>query len=310
VTDPNDKLLDEYLRRESVVSQRYREIEADMVPPELDAAVLAQARAATVTQRKLKPGWMKWSAPLALAASAVLIVAIVLEVGIQEDVRMPAATMEPTTSSQPSAEAQVVQEVVQIAPIAAPSPQMQFEPASPAADQATSERKAEAPAELAKKSTEREAIESVVVTERKRQETLQDAPMSVGAMSRDELDAAATDLGTARSDSNSAGAVSESLEQARAAANEQVVVTAQSHAESRPRSAPIPPRAVNIMRSPPAPAPPAQQAPRLAPGAWLEQIRALRREGKVLEADEQWKEFSDAYPNFEVAEADAARPRP
>jgi hypothetical protein len=309
VSDVNDKLLDEYLRRESVVSQRYREIEQDEVPPELDASVLAQARAAALTQRKSKPTWMNWSAPLALAASGVLIVAIVLEVGVQDDVRMPAAKMEQaTTTVQPSPEAQVVEEVVQIAPVAAPPPPMQFEAPTPAAANTTTASKPEAPRELAKKSTEREAIESVVVTGSQPQPTVQDVPLSVSAITGDELDAIASDSGTAASAGAAADSVGDTPERTREL--DEIIVTARSRAESRRQSAPTPPRAVSVMRSPPAPAASAQQAPRLAPEEWLEQIRTLRREGKVLEADEQWREFSEAYPNFEVAKTDLARPTP
>jgi hypothetical protein len=308
VSDPNDKLLDEYLRRESAVSQRYREVEADEVPPELDAKVLAQARAATATQRKSKPAWMKWSAPLALAASGVLIVAIVLEVGVQEDVRMPAAKTEQTTTiPPPSPEAQVVEEVVQIAPVVAPASEMRFEAPTPAADHAPRESKAEAPQQLAKKSTEREAIESVIVTGSQPQTATQDVPISVSAISGDELEGIASDSGTASFEDASSGSVADLRERARA---EEITVTAQSRARAPRQNAPIPPRAVSVMRSPSPPAPSAQRAPRLAPEEWLEQIRTLRREGKVLEADEQWQEFSEAYPNFEVATTDVARPTP
>jgi hypothetical protein len=50
------------------------------------------------------------------------------------------------------------------------------------------------------------------------------------------------------------------------------------------------------------------QGPRLEPAAWLEQIRTLRREGKVVEADDRWREFVAAYPDFEVDAKDPARP--
>jgi hypothetical protein len=54
----------------------------------------------------------------------------------------------------------------------------------------------------------------------------------------------------------------------------------------------------------------AAEPPRLPPEAWLQQIRELRRAGKTLEADEQWRQFSASYPEFEVSESDPARPAP
>ena len=43
-------------------------------------------------------------------------------------------------------------------------------------------------------------------------------------------------------------------------------------------------------------------ASRLSPEIWLEQIRALRREGKAEEAKRQLSEFRRAYPDFPLAE--------
>jgi hypothetical protein len=48
--------------------------------------------------------------------------------------------------------------------------------------------------------------------------------------------------------------------------------------------------------------------PRLEPQVWLEKIRRLRQEGKILEADEQWREFVATYPDYEVEKTDSARP--
>jgi hypothetical protein len=258
VSDSNDRRLEQdpeledYFKRESDVSRRYRELEADDVSPQLDAAVMAQARAA-IEPRKRTPTWMKWAAPLALAASAVMAIAIVLEVGVEDEVRMPAPQVERTTKAsaarqgdvstklEPAPEAASIppQSAIRQAPIAAPAPAA---PAPPSAD-----------------------------FSREKVETAQFASGTV--------DAAQTD--------------------------EQVT--------NVPRGA-SPSTAVTRAAAPAAPAPaPAlakAQAPRLPAEAWLEQIRALRREGKVLEADQQWREFRESYPQFEVSATDLARPKP
>ncbi|MGH7336920.1 MAG: hypothetical protein ACREI7_05035, partial [Myxococcota bacterium] len=80
----DDKSLDEYLTRGSEVSRRYRELDGDTVPPELDRRVLAEARAAASKNQSGGRAWMRWSAPVALAASAVLVVSIVIESGVDQ----------------------------------------------------------------------------------------------------------------------------------------------------------------------------------------------------------------------------------
>jgi hypothetical protein len=43
------------------------------------------------------------------------------------------------------------------------------------------------------------------------------------------------------------------------------------------------------------------------PEAWLKDIRQLRKDNKQDEADREWRRFSAAFPNHEVAETDSAR---
>jgi hypothetical protein len=43
------------------------------------------------------------------------------------------------------------------------------------------------------------------------------------------------------------------------------------------------------------------------PEQWLEDIRDLRRQGKTADADREWQRFTEAYPDFEVADDDIAR---
>lgn len=81
--------LDEYLRGDSEVSQRYREISGRAVPPALDARVLQQAQqqAGKNAQRRK---WLRWGAPLAGAATALIAVTVVLQPGVREMASAPA----------------------------------------------------------------------------------------------------------------------------------------------------------------------------------------------------------------------------
>jgi hypothetical protein len=316
VSAPNDERLEDdaglesYLRRESDVSRRYHELEADDVPPQLDAAVIARARAA-LEPAKRKPAWVKWGAPLALAASAVLVVAIVLEVGVQEEVRMPAPQVELTTKAAPAPPAEIAP-----ASQSAEAPRVTADDASANAE-APQQRKATTSRARSATSTDREAVAETVVTTSQPFSAPVDAPQAVPqtaharqaeiantaqvpGQSADQVPGQSADL--SRSEHETAQFASGALDSDRR--QEQVANVPAGASRSTAITPPVAPVA-----APRAPAPSAQ-APRLAPEAWLEQIRVLRREGKVIEADRQWREFRESYPQFEVSETDAARPKP
>jgi hypothetical protein len=56
--------------------------------------------------------------------------------------------------------------------------------------------------------------------------------------------------------------------------------------------------------SAPMPAPPQTYTD---PEVWLKDIRELRKENKQEQADVEWRRFRAAFPQYEVAETDAAR---
>jgi hypothetical protein len=66
---PDDRELDQYLQGDSKLSRRYREASGETAPPELDDAILAQARSEL---RRRPHGINRWLAPTALAASVML----------------------------------------------------------------------------------------------------------------------------------------------------------------------------------------------------------------------------------------------
>lgn len=71
MTEPDDRELEQYLKGDGALSRKYRDANRETAPPELDAAILAQARAEV--SHKPKPG-RAWFTGLALAASVVLAV--------------------------------------------------------------------------------------------------------------------------------------------------------------------------------------------------------------------------------------------
>ena len=71
MTEPDDRELQQYLKGGSRLSQRYREASGERAPPELDAPILAQARAEVARRRRQGRPWFSG---LALAASLVLAV--------------------------------------------------------------------------------------------------------------------------------------------------------------------------------------------------------------------------------------------
>ena len=48
--------------------------------------------------------------------------------------------------------------------------------------------------------------------------------------------------------------------------------------------------------------------PQRTPEEWLESIRELRRQGRDRDADKEWDRFRAAWPEYEVALTDGARP--
>ena len=87
----DDRLLDEYLRGGSPLSRVYRETGREEPPAHLDAAILAQAKAA-VGARRSKP---RWFMPLSLAATVVLSVGVVLLMSREGVTPVPMETPSP-----------------------------------------------------------------------------------------------------------------------------------------------------------------------------------------------------------------------
>ena len=122
----DDRLLDEYLRGDSALSRAYRETGREEPPAHLDAAILAQARAATVPRRGGKP---RWFMPLSLAATVVLSVGVVLLLSREGVTPVPMETPSPMpVAPAPKLTAPTAPAVVEKAPAVTPKEVPRFEP--------------------------------------------------------------------------------------------------------------------------------------------------------------------------------------
>lgn len=318
----DDKAFDEYLSGRSPISQRYRALADDAqetVPPELDRRILAQARDA-VAQVETAPAddlarlrtkrrrLMQWSVPAALAASAVLVISIVIRSGVQHEVRAvserpiaapaaaapPAPPPPPAMAKQQSTGASAQDGVVLIAP-----PQnaaTEFSPLAPPPAAAAKEaprarRMASPPAPAPLKEASKSGQESAPA----------EAAAGVNRVhvpsertARYEPTAASPRVEREHDDLSKVTVTS---------ANRQSSMAADGGAFSAPA-----PSAVEQLPRP-------DEQPGSAglhddPERWLEHIRELRKNGKQVEADSDWKEFRARYPDYPVADTDTAASKP
>jgi hypothetical protein len=336
VSEPiDDKAFDEYLERQSQVSRQYRGLEGRDVPPDLDRRVLAQAAQAVQKKQPSKMrSWKAWSVPVALAASTVLTLAVVIESGLEHKLVMPTEVsmeshMPPASSEAGSAEA------------------LAFEPQSPADTSATSlpqaansnndepkreqrqsadrvEAEPSAPAELRTAPGEKSGERLTAAARREAPAPISPAPQSNAEPARTEglVAPPATAISQVASQRPFVPAPQPQSEPAR----EEVAKAAGEAASSgdlaeitvsgnrRQDRTILGPRNTLMRRGPPAEADADQatleeQRREEDPARWLEFIRELRRDRKAEEADRQWSEFRKVYPEYEVAEADSARPQ-
>lgn len=305
----DDKAFEEYLQRGSAVSQRYRALDADEVPSELDRQILQRAAEAVRPAGDRARMWRRWSVPVALAASTVLAVSIVLESGVMES-EAPTVQMTRELPAAPSGPASAAQEPGQeLAQEQAPAPQ--------------------GPTDV---STSNERGREVVVSGARVQvPEVQSPRASKKAEEREQVAATRTEQSAERADVPAAFAPAPPPPAA--APYEPDRSEARVERRSMPRSAisashvPVAQRQVaplpdltSMEKAASAPAGLATSSAPLdaselerldfaEPEPWLEYIRRLRDEGKIEQADAEWHRFRDAYPDYSVANDDRARPQ-
>jgi hypothetical protein len=332
VSDPIDiKALDEYLKGGSDISQRYRELGREDVPPELDRRVLEEARAAVAGGGAARSrSWLRWSAPVALAASVVLVVAVVIESPVQDETIAIQPASEAVRGYDDAEEYKLQRETAQARQH---EPELQVvTPEQPAAlERAAAPPAAPPPANVAKAEMKGRDGPPVVEEVRVNAQAAREqsfAPSPVTVVDSAAIDSAEAQLAaelpapTMRTQSTSVQSASVRNEADRAAgvaadssANaetqlQEAVVTGTRQRRSAGRTAgprnTISGSAFSSEKRPAAD-PDAEQ---IDPAKWLEEIRDLRRAGKIAEADRAWEQFREAFPNFPVKDDDVARKQP
>lgn len=321
---PDEQQLDEYLKGDSSVSRQYRQLHSAEVPTDLDRLVLRQAEDAVKSRpAQGRPAWVRWTAPLAVAASAVLVVSIVIETGVRDEtavLQAPQVTMQ--AKERPLAESKAEGAIVnEQAPAFIPPAEVASEPAvedkraveprlrrapvappQAAAPVAPPPPEQDVPAPQAMRSAEptveapEASVEDVIVSS---QAAVQDrsapaaaptappAIMPVRSVSR----AAENAARVLQASSLEESARKQSADAAGEANREEERSLAAQMAYSRQigTAAPVP------------------QQNYTDPEVWLKDIRQLRKDDKQEQADSEWRRFRVAFPSYEVAETDTAR---
>jgi hypothetical protein len=292
MNEPTDKqlpdaLLDEYLKGDSDVSRQYRRLHSAEVPAELDNLVLRQAEAAVKPHLsgRRRPAWIRWSAPLAVAASAVVVLSIVVETGQRDETMVlhaPVAVQAKRERAQNEAPAGAANAPASIAPA---------EPAAPPA-----------PVYIEPKLAEPPAMEVYVP------EFVAPAPAPAAIAA---TPPAASAPAEADSNANVSSETRQSVSKAAAEAERQLQETSAASVERKATSGATSDSssAVEITASRQPIRADLRAAPHTYsdPEAWLKDIRQLRLNNKQSEADAEWHRFLIAFPNYKVADHDPAR---
>jgi negative regulator of sigma E activity len=285
---PDDKALNEYLSGQSPISARYRELSADDVPPELDAAILAQAKSAVAnssSHTKLER-WRRWTVPTTLAATFVLVVSLVIQnnfsgslqdnspitlVGTPEIIaekkeEESAVTVDLALTS-PTLQEDSMPEVSASLPVKLDMPS----PPTPLAD-SSGATATQSPIEstASVKLTLPDPREAAPATAPIAQRPPPAAPAPVAA-------SAPTPL------AEESARMAKAMEQ-RSVANQMQSVSRRSDS----------PQQITERRE-------------ADPKLWLEYIRELRKENKTDDANREWENFRKRYPEFKVESNDVAR---
>jgi hypothetical protein len=320
MTEPTDKplldeqQLDEYLKGDSSVSRQYRQLPGADVPASLDRLVLRQAEDAV--KRPSRPAWIRWTAPLAVAASAVLVVSIVVQTGLRDETTVAAPpTMAQKRAAESALENKVMQQSAEAAPRQAeatpaeaalpapPPPKVEVPPAPVVADEprAFARRPAPPPPAAPAGDLDEIAVQGGGAVARTEEEMAERAVAK--ADDEDKAELATADLSRAKSARQDlARREQQDAVAQRATRTEQAQAAGASNAApaavlsySRPITSSAADNVATIQRT------------YTDPEEWLKDIRQLRKDNKQQDADKEWHRFREAFPDYQVAETDPAR---
>jgi hypothetical protein len=299
----DDKELEKYLQRGSAVSQHYRALDSEDVPAEIDAAVIERAsQAVREPLAGKRRAWRRWSVPVALAASTVLAISIVLESGVRHEM---AVTSAPQAASE--------QEVRNVAPAprAAESAAERYEALSTkdersqleAREPASAAEHAERQRALAPRAPEASppAVESARASESEADfaatnRIAQPPPEPKVAAPANESDRSAP---TSTATYQSVRAVAQRRAAPPAAASVSAPSEQDAAAEMAGQTGGGPGRDQEMN---------SKADETVDPEKWLQRIRELRQAGEGEQADREWRAFREAFPKYSVAEDDRALP--
>ncbi len=303
--DMNEKLMREYLEGHSPVSEAYRAAEKPGPSPELDRAVLAEARAAA--QAAGSPQWQTWLMPASLAATFALCIALVAEVVVFDPLLKTADTpqtftdaIEADTPASPppmvgrqSSAREMLEQIPQrssgeieakqqadstLVEVTSTAPMAEYEaPETAAFGQARENLNAPAPTSDRMLSQKRRAVQkndddaAVVLTF-----DVQSATPTVGQRppALESFDQFTDESAVLMGGDASEGSIGGTAGQA-SGGSEEIVVTARARTDS--------------------PAWP-------APDVWLAGIRVLREQGEQQRAEAELDKFRDVYPNYPIGD--------
>jgi hypothetical protein len=246
---------------------------------------------------------MRWTAPLAVAASAVLVVSIVLETGLQDETIVSAPVMQEKrkAAAQAPIETRMIEESANEPSTNAPaeeSAEVHLDMPAPPPPKIEVPPQASSSA-MPMTSVQRQAPPPVAAPA--------PAPLEEQVAKAEQRDNAAFVAEAARQKSELEEAAREQELSAtqRAMRGEQADVAGPRNTVQMPE-----PKAVLSYSRPisaSADSMATLQKTYSDPEAWLKDIRQLRADNKQEEADREWRRFLAAYPDYEVAETDTAR---
>ena len=268
MTEPDDKALQDYLARNSEISERYREAATETTPAALDARILRAAH------RELRPSRRRWLLPLSMAAAVVLSVSVLLRLPAHNTTPMLAAPAPAVgnlkAESTPTAQAKARSAI---------SADAHADADADAAKEFATDKKAAAPAYSAP-SREREAAPVAAPNLQTEAQSRADAPAPSLAAP------AAT------------GMISDD---ARAASGNAMPMPQPARKDERPMAPAAaeksePAAATNAEKSTDAVGAAAQ--PSLTPEAWIIHIRKLRADGDAAAANAELRALRARYPDY------------
>jgi hypothetical protein len=273
--EPGPDLADEE------VSRAYQALAADEVPAALDQRVIGVARAAVARRRT--PRWLQWSAPLALAASVMVVVAVVLDPSARKEAALLTPVRVHSGSSAPAVES--AQDSA--APVSAPALQ-------PPAKKLEQGKSAEP------------GIPNIDVTARRREESLQETPVAVSSVVPEadsafvppQVDTPVLDSAAERRANSSADVLDKQQTEAHARGGTEAVTSTTSQRPLPPAvAAPARAGALEEAVVTAAKSEPTHDA-KLA--RWLRKIHRLQAQGREERAAREIAKLRTAYPDLDV----------